>query len=223
MRASFLVVLLAVSSTGCGQTRMESLNERVANRLATQELIKSVVSKQPGAPGEAVIRMVAGRDDLSLDLQLAFAAIIPYSVFRDVNYKSAVDSSAGLLEVETRLGTAVLTNLAGDAQFAANVLSIHSAVAGVVNRSNTPEKFELEWNQKMDTQQAEAVVELAARLTLAKQKETRDRLKSTILQAMQRHPELVRPFAEQKSPSDDLKKSRQRVKALLDEAAKKHR
>ncbi len=34
MRSSFLVVLLAVSSTGCGQTGGESLNERVANLIA---------------------------------------------------------------------------------------------------------------------------------------------------------------------------------------------
>jgi hypothetical protein len=40
---------------------------------------------------------------------------------------------------------------------------------------------------------------------------------------MQRHPDLMKPFAEQSGPSDDLQKSRQRVKALLDEAAKKHR
>jgi hypothetical protein len=229
VRSSFLVLLLtALASTGCGQTDKESLNEHVANRLATQALIQSAVAGGGSgpAPSATVVRTVAGRDDLSLDLKWSLALVMAYSQFRGIqNYRNTLDSAASLMDVEIRLGTGALTNLAGDAQYADNLLKSGSAAANVANRSNTSESFELQWNQKMDSAQAAEVIEVAARLTSAKQKDplvVRDRLKSSILQAMQRHPDLLKPFAEQSGLSDELKKSRQRVKTLLEEAAKKH-
>jgi ketosteroid isomerase-like protein len=97
--------------------------------------------------------MVAGTKDLPLDLKFSFALVAANSDFRGIeNYRKTLDSTASLVNVKIDIAAAVLKQLAGDVEFADNLLKAASFMAQAINQSNASERLELKVNQNMDSQ-----------------------------------------------------------------------
>ena len=97
--------------------------------------------------------MVAGTKDLPLDLKFSFALVAANSDFRGIeNYRNTLDSTASLVNVKIDIAAAVLKQLAGDVEFADNLLKAASFMAQAINQSNASERLELKVNQNMDSQ-----------------------------------------------------------------------
>lgn len=218
---SFLVALvLVLNGSGCAQVKKavtkESLGDRVALRISEAEFVEAVLreAKMKLQDVNATIEPL----DAPLDLKLA----------RILVHDFADDSH--LLQTETELFE-LCSQYAADVQalakqdlfdvtlkVAAMAMEARNESASAINNFLLVEKLGIQLNDGVTPEKATLIRQTAEKLPSLRSQKTaavREQFRTGMAQAIARHPELLKPFSEEKLASEAPRVSRARVQKLL--------
>jgi len=208
IKPTFALVILANTSSTCAQDTALSLRQRIATRVASEKIFSVVFQGKNG------VRHTWSLPDLTLETRLAI-------VFSSSTSEGWNDTWAKIIENNLEV-VALLSKESEDLDRAIMVSAKYASDDSELRAAE--KKLEISFNQLVTPAWAAnaALAEQAIRSSVGpKLKAAQDRLAAAYLARFAARPELLKPFVEEKPASDELKKSRAAVKALIDEARKK--
>lgn len=221
---SLLVALvLVLDGPGCAQVKKavtkESLGDRVAIRISEAEFVEAVL-KQAKMELQDVNATI---EPLDAPLDLKLARILVHDFGDDPHL---LQTEADLFELCSQYAADVQA-LANQGLFdvtlkvAALATESRNELASDINTVLLREKLEIQLNDSVTPEKATLIRQTAEKLPSLRSQKTAavlEQFRTGMAQAIARHPELLKPFSEEKPPSEALRASRARVQKLLQSA-----
>jgi len=222
---SFLVALvLLLDGAGCAQVKKavtkESLGDRVALRISEAEFVEAVLkqSKMKLQDVNAAIEPL----DVPLDLKLAWILVHDFA-----DDSHLLQTQAQLFELCSQYATdlqALAKQDLFDVTLKVASLAMESRnelIASDTNYFLLREKFEIQLNDSVTPEKATLIRLTSEKLPSLRSQKTAavlEQFRTGVAEAIARHPELLKPFSEEKPASEILRASRSRVQKLLQSA-----
>ncbi len=211
-----ILVLLTTNQTGCAQqASVTRLEDRLARRIAEDEVIAALLTSGGRFPF-----FVDEPKAWTWDTRLALGLVSASS-------PEALISKVDNLKLKLRMANGILANVFENTTHVDNTFQVASNAASSTLEmggrwSEFQESRELERNEKLVTvDQAIRIIEVANQLRETEGLDaTLTRMTGKLRSAIDRNRPALVPFQKDVPVSERLKKSRDRVKALLDVARK---
>ena len=220
----FLVALvLVLDGIGCAQVKQVvtkgSLGDRVALRISETEFVEAVLKQAK----MKVQDVNAAIEPLDVPLDLKLARILVHDFADDSHL---LQTQAELFELSSQFATDVEALAKQDLFDAALKVAALARESGNESASDVKnfllrEKLEVQLNDGVTPERATLIRQTAEKLPSLRSQKTvavLEQFRTGLAQAIARHPELLKPFSEEKPASEALRASRARVQKLLQSA-----
>lgn len=204
-----LVAVACCSRAGCaadvGDLVAEQLSSEDALRMAFEDRITIFLGGWLGSAAEE-----------PFDQRLALACVFAYRGMSSDTMKS-------LMESKLRLAGGVMVLLADDEKYLKALIKNGAQEIANDERRGASHDRELRFNEQLTETQARDVAHMLSILNVPKEfTESRRKMEGRLRAILRAEPDLLRPFLQAKPTTEQLRKSRQRVNALIREASEHH-
>ena len=205
-----------------GADKPDPVAGRIADELAAYEIL--AISFARPSVGKGVREFALVRFSRSAEpIELQYARCL--SITQDGKLESP--TLKDLVKAKISLDTATLGGLVKSPKFVEVFLKARVLTQAAEDKADIRKAFdewELRYNNQLTAEDAAKYVRAAAlvgSVTTKEHRETRKLFRDQILKALADNPDALKKLAQVPVPSDELRKSRERVKELIEKAKKK--
>jgi len=211
-----LSLMLLGSNVACGQGRQFPPADRASLRITRSIVLRGLASCDKS---EITANFLFELDDEPIDSISARLLVSTYG-----GYPSTLKAAADVWNTCAKVETDILTEMEKDVQYLSNAVTVAVAAADVRNRSrDSIDAVESKANEQLTSELAIQVVKTASLLPNLRSKEFSEvvaRFRGAVRAKLETNPDQLKPFLAERTVPDQLRRSRARVRALLDEARK---